>query len=187
LPGSAFGAEPTLRAELFGTEQMESHGLRLAAADRLAPGRGPELLLGRLAANGRGLTETWDLLTSAVAAKRRVTPAGECLLDNAYLIAEQIRTARRHLPKGYSRELPILAAGTASGLPRGNIGDRADTRGLGCGKARKSLPALSASPSVPPADVAWGELKGSEKNGLGGEGERAGRDARLSPLSGSRR
>ena len=48
------------------------------------------------------------LLTEAVQANRRITPAGEWLLDNFYLIEEQIRTARRHLPKGYSRELPRL-------------------------------------------------------------------------------
>ncbi|HSW52034.1 MAG TPA: hypothetical protein VLG93_02285, partial [Sulfuricaulis sp.] len=43
---------------------------------------------------------------------------GEWLLDNFYLVEEQIRTARRHLPKGYSRELPRLAHGPSAGLPR---------------------------------------------------------------------
>ena len=51
-------------------------------------------------------------------ANRRITPAAEWLLDNFYLIEEQIRTARRHLPKGYSRELPRLANGPSAGLPR---------------------------------------------------------------------
>ena len=58
------------------------------------------------------------MLAQAVTAKQRVTPAGEWLLDNAYLVEEQIRTARRHLPKGYSRELPSLAQGSSAGLPR---------------------------------------------------------------------
>ncbi|PPJ44728.1 hypothetical protein C0075_24870, partial [Rhizobium sp. KAs_5_22] len=31
---------------------------------------------------------------------------------------EQIRTARRHLPKGYSRQLPCLSQGASVGLPR---------------------------------------------------------------------
>ena len=35
-----------------------------------------------------------------------------------YLIEEQIRTARRHLPKGYSRELPRLLSGSSAGHPR---------------------------------------------------------------------
>ena len=57
-------------------------------------------------------------LTEAVKADRRITPAGDWLLDNFYLIEEQIRTARRHLPKGYSRELPRLMSGPSAGLPR---------------------------------------------------------------------
>ena len=59
-----------------------------------------------------------NLLTEAVKANRRITPAGEWLLDNFYLIEEQIRTAKRHLPKGYSRELPRLLNGPSAGLPR---------------------------------------------------------------------
>ena len=63
-------------------------------------------LLPRLAANEGVLIETCNRLTTAVAAKHRITPAGEWLLDNFYLVEEQIRTARRHLPKG-------LQSGTA--------------------------------------------------------------------------
>jgi cyclic beta-1,2-glucan synthetase len=54
----------------------------------------------------------------AIGNDRRVTPAAESLLDNFYLIEEQIRTARRHLPKSSSRELPRLANGPNSGYPR---------------------------------------------------------------------
>ena len=64
------------------------------------------------------LVETCKQLTEAVAASHRMTPAGEWLLDNFYLVEEQIRTARRHLPKGYSRDLPRLADGPSAGLPR---------------------------------------------------------------------
>jgi hypothetical protein len=64
------------------------------------------------------LVETYELVTAAVIKNRRVAPAAEWLLDNFYLIEEQIRTARRHLPKSYSRELPRLANGPAAGHPR---------------------------------------------------------------------
>ncbi|MCU0835486.1 MAG: cyclic beta 1-2 glucan synthetase [Chromatiaceae bacterium] len=97
---------------------MEEHGVRLVSAHRLATRGGPDRLLSRLAANEGVLNETCERLTAAVAAGQRITPAGEWLLDNLYLIEEQIRTARRHLPKGYSRELPVLAEGGSSGLPR---------------------------------------------------------------------
>ncbi|MDD4881353.1 MAG: cyclic beta 1-2 glucan synthetase, partial [Gallionellaceae bacterium] len=97
---------------------MEQHGVLLASGHRLAPGRVPDQLLVRLAANERVLIETCERLMAAVAAKHRITPAGEWLLDNFYLIEEQIRTARHHLPKGYSRELPALIEGVSAGLPR---------------------------------------------------------------------
>ena len=116
--GEVGGDEPPLRAELFSAEQMEQHGVRLASAHRLSPGRVPDQLLSRLAANEGVLIATCNRLTAAVAAKHRITPAGEWLLDNFYLVEEQIRTARRHLPKGYSRELPGLAEGASHGLPR---------------------------------------------------------------------
>ncbi|MGB5147576.1 MAG: cyclic beta 1-2 glucan synthetase, partial [Porticoccaceae bacterium] len=110
--------EPPLRAELFSADQMALHGKALAAAHRVAPGRAPDRLLDRLAANESALIEVCNLLTTAVAQGRQITPAGEWLLDNFYLIEEQIRTAKRHLPEGYSRALPRLAQGPSAGHPR---------------------------------------------------------------------
>jgi cyclic beta-1,2-glucan synthetase len=110
--------EPPLRAELFSAEQMEQHGKTLAGAHKVSPGRTPDQLLTRLADNEDVLLGVRNLLTEAVKDNRRITPAGEWLLDNFYLIEEQIRTARRHLPKGYSRELPRLLDGPSARLPR---------------------------------------------------------------------
>ncbi len=110
--------EPPLRSELFSADQMEQHGKTLAGWHRLRPGRQRDQLLTRLAENEGVLLSVHTLLTEAVKADRRITPAGEWLLDNFYLIEEQIRTARRHLPKGYSRELPRLLDGPSAGLPR---------------------------------------------------------------------
>jgi len=116
--GEPVGDEPPLRAELFSTLQMEQHGFRLASGHGLTAEPVPDRLLSRLAANERVLLDTCRQLTEAVAASHRITPAGEWLLDNVYLVEEQIRTARRHLPKGYSRDLPRLATGPSAGLPR---------------------------------------------------------------------
>ena len=111
-------AQPPLRAELFSADQMEQHGKSLAALHTLSKSRPQNRLLRRLDENEQVLLETCELLTTAVKARRRIAPAGEWLLDNFYLIEEQIRTARQHLPKGYSRGLPRLAQGPSSGLPR---------------------------------------------------------------------
>ncbi|MHB8066739.1 MAG: GH36-type glycosyl hydrolase domain-containing protein [Desulfobaccales bacterium] len=123
LPGGGLGRkyagdEPPLRSELFSAEQMEQHGKTLAGSHQLSPGGPQGRLLKRLAENKDVLIGVRNLLTEAVKANRRITPAGEWLLDNFYLIEEQIRTAKRHLPKGYSRELPRLLNGPSAGLPR---------------------------------------------------------------------
>ncbi len=110
--------EPPLRSELFSSDQMEQHGKTLAGQHKLGLKHAQNRLLTRLAENEGVLLGVRNLLTEAVKATRRITPAGEWLLDNFYLIEEQIRTARRHLPKGYSRELPQLLNGPSAGLPR---------------------------------------------------------------------
>ena len=110
--------EPALRSELFSADQMERHGQTLAGQHRLNPGENGNLLLTRLDENEAVLTHTCERLTAATRHRRRITPAGEWLLDNFYLIEEQIRTARRHLPKGYSKELPRLESGPSAELPR---------------------------------------------------------------------
>ena len=110
--------EPPLRSELLTAEQMEQHGKSLAGSHQLNLERASDQLLTRLTENEDVLLGVRDLLAEAVTANRRIAPAGEWLLDNFYLIEEQIRTARKHLPKGYSRELPCLLNSPSAGLPR---------------------------------------------------------------------
>jgi cellobiose phosphorylase len=118
-PSKEYAAdEPPLRSELFSADQMEQHAGILANRHRLTPGRPSDRLLRRLAENESVLLSVYNLLNDAVKADRRVTPAGEWLLDNFYLLEEQIRTAKLHLPRGYSLELPRLSEGVCAGLPR---------------------------------------------------------------------
>ena len=97
---------------------MEQYGQTLAATHKVTSRRMREPLLARLADNESTLVEVCNLLTASVSTHGRVTPAGEWLIDNFHLIEEQIATAKRHLPRGYSRELPRLASGPSAGLPR---------------------------------------------------------------------
>jgi cellobiose phosphorylase len=113
-----FEYEHALRSELFSADQMERYGGQLARQHQLSPDSEADGLLARLADNEAILVSSCEMLTTATLTSRRVTPAAEWLLDNYYLIEEQIRTAQKHLPKGYSRELPRLAHGASIGLPR---------------------------------------------------------------------
>ncbi len=110
--------QPPMRAEMLSADQMEQQGQALAAGHVLGKLTKSKRLLLRLDANEEVLLTTRRLLTDVVKSKHRLTPAGEWLLDNFYLIEEQIRIARQHLPVGYMRELPHLAKGDSTGLPR---------------------------------------------------------------------
>ena len=110
--------ELPLRAQLLSADQMERHGRVLAMSHRLSTNRSADLLLARLSANEAVIRRASRLLGDAAQAKRRLTPASDWLLDNLYLIEEQVQIARRHLPKGYSRELPRLEGGASDQLPR---------------------------------------------------------------------
>ena len=106
-----------MRAELFNVEQLGRHARVLAADHRIVAQDSSNRLLARLGDNEQRL-RVFNRATLAVDPSRRITPAAEWLLDNFYLIEEQIQMARRHLPRGYSRELPRLLNGPSAGLPR---------------------------------------------------------------------
>jgi cyclic beta-1,2-glucan synthetase len=110
--------KPPIRGELFSLEQMETYAKTLAATHQITEERTPEQLLKRLADNEEILLEVYALLTESAKENSRITPAGEWLLDNFYLIEEQIYTGKKHLPKGYSKGLPQLLKGPSAGFPR---------------------------------------------------------------------
>jgi hypothetical protein len=103
--------EQPLRAELFSIDQLERHAKAIAASHRLATGRARDKLLSRLDDNERVLIETYDLVTVAADQNRSIEPAAEWLLDNFYLIEEQIRAVRR--------ACPVLTAASRAGQRTG--------------------------------------------------------------------
>lgn len=107
-----------IRSELFSLEQLETYARNLAKTHQVTTDRTPEQLLKRLAENEEILLEVHNLLTESAKENIRITPAGEWLLDNFYLIEEQVYTGKKHLPKGYSKGLPQLLKGPSAGLPR---------------------------------------------------------------------
>src|SRR5438552_1619001 len=105
--------ELPLRAELFGIEQLARHARLVAAQHTIVASRASARLLTRLDQNEKVL-RAFNRARLAVDQSRRVTPAAEWLLDNFYLIEDQIQLARRHLPEQYSRELPRVANGPSA-------------------------------------------------------------------------
>ena len=110
--------ENPLRAELYSPAQLERHADSLSTQHSLSFGRRKELLLPRLKKNEKIIDQTYELVTKMVREKARMPPAAEWLLDNYYVIKEHIGLASEHLPRRFSRELPVLTTGPAHGLPR---------------------------------------------------------------------
>ncbi len=109
--------EPPLRGEILGVSQLQRHARMLAKRHEVRTGSGGRSLLERLVENEEVLRQ-YHAATPLAEQRRRIVPAAEWLLDNFYLIEEQIKTARRHFPRHYSRELPFLAKGASAGFPR---------------------------------------------------------------------
>jgi cellobiose phosphorylase len=105
--------EAPLRAARFDAARMALHARELAGLHVLSQEDASEALLARLADNAAVIAAACASLTrssSAEGGADPALPAAELLLDHYHLIDEQVRTARRHLPRAYGRTLPRLAA-----------------------------------------------------------------------------
>jgi cyclic beta-1,2-glucan synthetase len=112
-------AEGPIRAELFSAEHMEQFAETLAAEQIVHPGtRRGRRLLPRLRENARALVQSYRTIAEASHQTRMISPAAEWLLNNFYLVEEQIREIQEDLPPGFYRELPKLASGPLEGYPR---------------------------------------------------------------------
>ena len=108
-----------IRAELFSAERLEQHAESLAAAQviTLEPVLGRPLLP-RVLENGRLLLEYYRATARSIQREQTITPAAEWLVDNFYIVEEQLREIRDDLPSGYYHKLPKLASGHLEGYPR---------------------------------------------------------------------
>ena len=111
-----------IRGEVYGADRLAKHARNIARKHKLLPPRkqrGPGPLLERLDDTRIVLAEIYKRLGAAAERKSDViSPAGEWLLDNHYIVQEHIREIRTNLPGGYYQELPKLANGTLAHYPR---------------------------------------------------------------------
>ena len=90
---------------------------RAIAVSRAAKPRGPSFLQ-RLLKIEEALEWANLSLTMSAEAHHAFTLSAEWLLDNAYLVREQVADLRKSLPQKYYGKLPIIATGPGAGLPR---------------------------------------------------------------------
>src|SRR6516162_5163038 len=122
-PPPAFSVEPTagpLSHELPSSQRLVEKAASLAratAVSRAAKPRGPSFLH-RLLEIEDALEWANMSLTMSAEAHHAFTLSAEWLLDNAYLIREQVADLRKSLPQKYYGKLPLIASGPNAGLPR---------------------------------------------------------------------
>jgi len=108
-----------VRSELFGAERLEQHARSLAAAQPVTAGRARDgRLADRLADNAAFLLQANRALAKSAGDGHHATPAADWLADNYHLVDMQVREIGVDLPPGFYAQLPKLAAGPFTGLPR---------------------------------------------------------------------
>ena len=108
-----------LRGEAYSAEHLAEHAARLASTHQVLPSRaGDSRFRRRFEENGQFIAATYHTITAAVRDDEPISPDAEWLLDNYYVVEEQLREIREDLPRRYYLELPKLAEGPRAGYPR---------------------------------------------------------------------
>jgi|SRR5579863_7240369 len=96
---SPWNSTEPIREELFGEERLAQHAHSLARAQAISPraSAGPSLAT-RLKDNADHLLHAYEATVAAAAQDEAITPAAEWLLDNYYVVEEQVRQIRDDLP-----------------------------------------------------------------------------------------
>ncbi|WP_316862143.1 GH36-type glycosyl hydrolase domain-containing protein [uncultured Cohaesibacter sp.] len=108
-----------IREELFSAERLELHAKTLAVAQVVSPNppRVPTLQK-RLKENANAIHAAYLSNAEELENHQNLVPAAEWLLDNYYLVDEQIRAIKSSLPPSYYQQLPKLIDGPLAGYPR---------------------------------------------------------------------
>lgn len=104
---------------LLSREALEKHAIELARTHVLSKNKqSAKRLLFRLNENYKYISEVYKKLNKHVNMKKRTVPAAEWLLDNFYIIEQQVKDVRQNISKKYYNQLPTLKEGQLQGYPR---------------------------------------------------------------------
>ncbi len=104
---------------LLGPENIAKYALKLANDHIVgANTRFPKWLRNRMEANYQQITDMYKTLNRETGGGAVLTPAAEWLLDNFYIIEDQVKDIKVNLSKRYYSRLPLLNNGQLKGYPR---------------------------------------------------------------------
>src|ERR1700733_12708559 len=108
-----------IRSEILSTERLAQFAENLASEHfHVVPGGKGEPLTKRLLDNDEKLRECYRSISDAINESIEMPPAAEWVVDNYFVLEEQIREIHNDLPPGYYRKLPKFAYGPLKNYPR---------------------------------------------------------------------
>ena len=118
LDASRGSLEQPIRSEIFGAARFAQHGHSLARAHHAQVKGRTAPFFPRLHDNIHVLQESHAFIAQQDSAGHHISPAGEWLLDNFYVVKAQVQEVHEGLPRTYFRDLPVLVEKHLAGLPR---------------------------------------------------------------------
>lgn len=105
--------------DLLSLERLEEYAIELATRHKAETRPVPaKPLLAEVSRSARILADAHTTLAETARLKLALMPGDEWLLDNYYIIRDNLAEVRVDLPRSYYLELPRLSEGQWSGLPR---------------------------------------------------------------------
>lgn len=104
---------------LLSPDQLEEHGMKIAESHSISPRqRSTNCLTGRLKANYKEVFSIYKNLKEDTEKGVPLSPASEWLLDNFYVIENQVKNIYQSVSKEKCGRLSILKEGPKKGIPR---------------------------------------------------------------------
>ncbi|MGH6861189.1 MAG: helix-turn-helix domain-containing protein, partial [Phyllobacterium sp.] len=116
--GQIFSVQPNpIRAHYKSIEDLRDLGARVAKGENVhLPDYEPMVIEQRTVENAKLILHSYRSSDAAARKGETITPAAQWLLDNYYLVDQNIQQVERDLPKKFIRQLPTL--GDRPGIPR---------------------------------------------------------------------
>ena len=99
-------------------EELQKHAAEIARNHPVGKAKSLNWLIRRLNENFSLISEVHGKLSKDAGGSFPAAPAAEWLLDNFYIIEEQVKVIKRSISKGRYAKLPILTKGFLRGYPR---------------------------------------------------------------------
>lgn len=108
-----------VRDTMLAPDELERHAIEIARSNPVGKfAKSLHWLVRRMNDNFELITSVYRALNADVKHTFPTAPASEWLLDNFYIIEEQVKLIRKNLSKGQYSRLPVLTRGYLRGYPR---------------------------------------------------------------------